>query len=59
MLRPALTTRGMGVEEMRNIGGWILAALRAPQDTALLTRIRGEVADLCQHFPVPAAALDG
>ena len=25
---PALTTRGMGAEEMRRIGGWMLQALR-------------------------------
>ncbi|MGE0609805.1 MAG: serine hydroxymethyltransferase [Pirellulales bacterium] len=54
---PALTTRGMGGEEMRKIGGWIMEALRAPADAATLARIRGEVSDLCRHFPVPAAAL--
>jgi glycine hydroxymethyltransferase len=54
---PALTTRGMGTAEMRTIGGWILAALRAPTDEAVLGRIRGEVSELCRQFPVPAAAL--
>jgi glycine hydroxymethyltransferase len=54
---PALTTRGMGTAEMRTIGGWILAALRAPSDEATLERIRGEVRELCRQFPVPAAAL--
>jgi glycine hydroxymethyltransferase len=55
---PALTTRGMGTEEMRTIGGWILAALRAPTDDATLSRIRGDVSTLCKHFPVPATALN-
>jgi glycine hydroxymethyltransferase len=55
---PALTTRGMGTEEMRTIGGWILAALRAPTDDAVLSRIRGDVRTLCKHFPVPATALN-
>ena len=54
---PALTTRGMGTDEMRTIGGWMLAALRAPNDEAALERIRGEIRSLCQQFPVPAAAL--
>ena len=27
---PALTTRGMGPDEMRSIGDWILKVLRAP-----------------------------
>jgi glycine hydroxymethyltransferase len=53
---PALTTRGMGQEEMRRIGDWILQSLRAPDDEAVAARIRGEVSTLCQAFPVPAAA---
>lgn len=51
---PALTTRGMGVGEMRTIGGWILEALKHPDDAAVHTRIRGQVSDLCKHFPAPA-----
>ena len=54
---PALTTRGMGPDEMRRIGGWMLRALRSPDDATLHERIRGEVRELCTHFPVPAAAL--
>ena len=50
---PALTTRGMGSSEMQRIGQWMLDALRAPDDTAQLARIRGEVAELCQQFPIP------
>jgi len=52
---PALTTRGMGTDEMKRIGGWILEMLRAPDDAALATRIRGEVAEMCESFPVPAS----
>lgn len=55
---PALTSRGMGENEMRIIARWMLESLRAPQDTAVQERIRGEVRDLCTHFPVPAAPLD-
>jgi glycine hydroxymethyltransferase len=54
---PALTTRGMGVDEMKKIGGWMLEALRKPDDEAMQKRIRGEVSSLCTQFPVPAAAL--
>ena len=55
---PALTSRGMGEDEMRTIARWMLESLRAPEDTVVHERIRGEVRDLCVHFPVPAAALD-
>jgi glycine hydroxymethyltransferase len=51
---PALSSRGMGCAEMRTIGGWILEALRAPEDQAVLGRIRGRVSELCRQFPVPA-----
>ncbi|MBL8826611.1 MAG: serine hydroxymethyltransferase [Planctomycetaceae bacterium] len=55
---PALTTRGMGIDEMKRIGQWIVQILKTPEDQAVLTRIGGEVKQLCQSFPVPAAALD-
>jgi glycine hydroxymethyltransferase len=54
---PALTTRGMGPAEMRRIADWMFQALRAADDSRLHTQIRGEVFDLCQQFPVPAARL--
>ncbi|MCA9185140.1 MAG: serine hydroxymethyltransferase [Pirellulaceae bacterium] len=55
---PALTTRGMGVNEMKAIGRWMLDALRNADDTALHQRIHGEVTRLCAEFPVPAAAME-
>jgi len=54
---PALTTRGMGPDEMRRIGRWMLEALRHVDDAARHERMRHEVAALCADFPVPAAAL--
>jgi glycine hydroxymethyltransferase len=54
---PALTTRGMGLDEMRQIGRWMLEVLKSPTDSALSRRIRGEVSSLCSQFPVPAAVL--
>ena len=54
---PALTTRGMGTEEMRKIGGWMLEIFKAPDDRAISDHVRGEVRELCEQFPVPAAAL--
>ncbi len=48
---PALTTRGMGEDEMRIIGGWIAEILEAPEDEDRLARIR-EVRVLCGAFPL-------
>ena len=54
---PALTTRGMGADEMKTIGKWIIAALTNPEDAETLQMIRGQVSELCEQFPVPAAEL--
>ena len=48
---PAITTRGMGPEEMRTIARWIDEGIAG--DDATLARIRGEVLDLTAAFPVP------
>jgi len=50
---PALTSRGIGCDEMRQIGQWIVRALRAADDSLALQQIRGEVEQLCDQFPVP------
>ena len=56
---PALTTRGMGADEMRRIAGWILRVLKAPDDGAVVATTKREVAELAEQFPVPAARLEG
>ena len=49
---PALTTRGMKEAEMRTIGGWIAGALDHRTDSAALARIRGQVLELAEQFPL-------
>ena len=51
---PALTTRGMREAEMRVIAKWIAKALDQRHDDAALERIRGEVAELANQFPLYA-----
>jgi len=51
---PALTTRGMGVGEMRTIAGWIADVLDRPSDETLRGRVRGSVRELCGRFPLYA-----
>ena len=49
---PALTTRGMKEAEMRVIGGWIADALEHSTDSATLARIRRQVLELAEQFPL-------
>jgi glycine hydroxymethyltransferase len=49
---PALTTRGMKEPEMRVIAGWIAQALENHSDAGSLARIRGEVLELAEKFPL-------
>jgi glycine hydroxymethyltransferase len=55
---PALTTRGMGTAEMKQIAAWILRVLKSPGDAQLIATTKGDVAELAEQFPVPAAKLD-
>jgi glycine hydroxymethyltransferase len=49
---PALTTRGMKEGEMRTIAGWIVQALEKRNDPTALAKIRGEVGELADKFPL-------
>jgi glycine hydroxymethyltransferase len=51
---PAMTTRGMKEPEMVVIGAWIAKALEQRNDDAALERIRKEVAELANRFPLYA-----
>jgi glycine hydroxymethyltransferase len=51
---PALTTRGMKEPEMRIIATWIANALEKRNDDAALERIRREVAEMANRFPLYA-----
>jgi len=50
---PACTTRGMGEVDMRRIAGWMVAALRAPEDEAATAKLKAETQALCRSYPVP------
>ncbi len=38
---PAVTTRGLGRDDMVTLGNWIADILHAPADTAIADRVRG------------------
>ena len=49
---PALTTRGMKEGEMRQVGRWISEVLHNRTDAAVLKRIRHQVLELAEGFPL-------
>jgi len=49
---PALTTRGMKEPEMKQIGRWIAEALAHRADDRALDRIRHQVFELSEQFPL-------
>jgi glycine hydroxymethyltransferase len=49
---PALTTRGMKEKEMIQTGAWIVEALRNHKDAQALARIRKQVLELAEAFPL-------
>ena len=51
---PALTTRGMKEKEMKQVGRWIAEVLNHRTDTAVLTRVRKQVLELAESFPLYA-----
>ncbi|MDH5491778.1 MAG: serine hydroxymethyltransferase [Myxococcales bacterium] len=50
---PAMTTRGMGPEQMRRLAGWMAEVLADPADGACIERVGAEVRELCAGFPAP------
>ena len=51
---PALTSRGMGVDDMRQIADWMARVLDRPDDVEGHHRVRDEVREMCERFPVYA-----
>ena len=49
---PALTTRGMKEAEMRTIAKWIAEALEQRNNPQALEKIRGQVLELAEQFPL-------
>jgi glycine hydroxymethyltransferase len=54
---PALTTRGLDADAIRQVAAWIVATLAQPDDAQTAERIRGEVRAFAQNYPVPADVL--
>jgi glycine hydroxymethyltransferase len=49
---PAITTRGFGADETRELTGWIADILDDLENEETNERVRGQVLELCKRFPV-------
>ena len=49
---PAITTRGFGEGETRQLSGWIADILDDIENEETIERVRGQVLELCGRFPV-------
>lgn len=49
---PAVTTRGMGAEEMKEVAVIIVQILKQPQRSDIREQIRGKVKDITSRFPL-------
>ncbi len=49
---PAITRRGFGTEETRQLAGWICDVLDNINDDAVINDVKQKVLDICARFPV-------
>jgi glycine hydroxymethyltransferase len=50
---PAVTSRGMGAPEMKRLAAWMDEVVSAPSDDTKISKIAGEIKELCKGFPAP------
>ena len=50
---PALTSRGLGAQELQQVGALIVQVLEAPEDAEVTRRVASAVAELCARHPAP------
>ncbi|MGB5707618.1 MAG: serine hydroxymethyltransferase [Arenicellales bacterium] len=54
---PAMTTRGFGIEESKQITGWICDVLDNIEDESVIATVKQNVIDICKRFPLYADAI--
>jgi len=50
---PALTSRGMGTDDMKRVAAWICRVLKDPDGDGVRETVRQQVAEFARAFPVP------
>jgi glycine hydroxymethyltransferase len=53
---PAITTRGFGEKEARELAGWIADILDRMSDATVRATVRAKAQDICRRFPVYEAS---
>ena len=51
---PALTTRGLREDAIRRVASWIVEVLADPEDSYRAERVRIEIREFAEDYPVPA-----
>lgn len=49
---PAMTTRGCNEDDATRLAGWMCDVLEHMEDAQVIARVRGQVTELCRHYPV-------
>ena len=49
---PAITTRGFGTDEARDLTGWMCDVMDNIDDEQVISQVRAKVTELCSRFPV-------
>ncbi len=49
---PAMTTRGFGEDEARELAGWMCDIIDSRGDAAVIESVKGKALELCRRFPV-------
>jgi glycine hydroxymethyltransferase len=49
---PAMTTRGCNADDAVALAGWMCDVLDDMDNAAVITRVRGQVTELCRRYPV-------
>jgi glycine hydroxymethyltransferase len=56
---PAVTTRGFGEAECRDLAGWMCDVIDARGDEAVISAVKGKVLDICARHPVYGRSAHG
>jgi len=55
---PAVTTRGLGTDDMKTVGSYIASILKEPKNDLLLRNIRKKICQLCEKYPIYGEKID-